>query len=135
MTTTKDQDKTGLLMYRGITYFPWPVWSAHRDKLIIMKTSYTFNPMHGMCLDSLDNGEKSPDLLDEHHIACAIPRDDNLTGELLSKIELVLNSVAHYDPLNFSVNTPFIVEHMSLIKEHAVPVIESIFDHYQQRKE
>lgn len=132
MIITKNQDKTGLLMYRGITYFPWPVWSAHSDKLIILKAPYVFHPIHGM---HLDNGEKSPDLLDERHIACSIPRDDNLTGELLSKIELVLNSVAHYDALNFAVSAPFVVEHMSLIKEHVVPVIESIFDHYQQRKD
>jgi hypothetical protein len=83
----------------------------------------------------LDNGEESPDLLDENHIACTIPRDDNQTSELLSKIELVLKSVDNYDPLNFGVNVKFVVEHMTLIKEHVVPVIERIFDHCKQRKD
>ena len=126
------QEDSGLLSYRGITYFPWPVWNAHHDTLLILKVPYASRPMHGI---RLDNGEESPDLLDENHIACAIPRDDNQTSELLSKIALVLNRVVHYDPLIFAVDTSFIVEHMSLIKKHVVPVIESIFDNCQQRKD
>lgn len=126
------QENSGLLSYRGITYFPWPVWNAHHDKLLILKVPYVSHPMHGM---RLDNGEESPDLLDENHIACTIPRDDNQTSELLSKIELVLNSVAHYDPLNFAVNASFVMEHMSLIKEHVVPVIENTFESCKQRKD